>query len=309
MVRWLPVVLLALVLTAPSLHAMADEDEDLQKLTQQIEAGTLKGSALADAYRERGTRRLVAKDVPGALADYDRAVAAAPGRADAYVDRSFGRKEAGDPQHAIDDLSQALTLGLADPAAGFYLRAELRAIMKDFPGALADYDQAIALDRGFGHAYIGRGTARMETDDNAGALADLNHAINGKGDLYHYKDPFRVAPHLGAIITKEFGKRGMEIGSSSEVPVTAYLARGRALLQKGDYERARPDFQYVVGQGYKKPELWLYYSLDLLAIHHCWDGEDMLDKAAETMGTTREALVQAHRDFIAKTPCAEDLLQ
>ena len=34
-----------------------------------------------------------------------------------------------------------------------------------------------------------------------------------------------------------------------------------------------------------------------------------LDKAAEMMGAPRTTLVQAHRAFIAKTPCAGDLLE
>jgi hypothetical protein len=44
-------------------------------------------------------------------------------------------------------------------------------------------------------------------------------------------------------------------------------------------------------------------------MRQCDDGARRLDKAAEMMGTARATLVQAHRDFIAKTPCAGDLLE
>jgi len=312
MVRWLAAVLLGLVFVAPFRPAAADQTEDIQKLTQQIDAGNLKGPALADVYRERGTRRLIDKDVAGALADYDQAVAAAPKLAAAYVDRSFGRSEAGDLPHAIDDLSQALTLGLDDQAAGFYLRAELRAKMKDLRGALADYDQAIAREKDFGHAYIGRGMARMETGDDAGAQSDLDHAINGKGALYHYKSAFRLQPYLEVALTKMIKQQtGMDVGvgSSPEVPAAAYLARGRLWFAKGDYARARPDLDTAVGKDFKNPEVWISRGLENLALHRCWNGEDDLDKAAELLDKQKAELIQAHRDFIAKTPCAEDLLQ
>lgn len=306
MLRLMFVASFALVLGVSSSRAA---DEDIAMLTRQIEAGTLKGAALTDAYRERGTRRMVAKDLDGALADFDQAVAAAPKLPGAYVDRSFGRSEAGNVQRAIDDLSEAIALGLDDPAAGYYLRAELHAKMKDFKGALADYDQAIALDKGFGHAYIGRGKARLETGDYAGALADLNHAINGKGKLYQYQNAFRLAPHLEVVITKVFGGKGMRLVSPSKVPPSAYLARGRVWLAMGDYEQARPDLNRAVEEDFKNPEVWIYRGLENLALNRCWNGEDDLEEAAVLLGKEEAELLQAHRDFIVKTPCAKDVLQ
>jgi tetratricopeptide (TPR) repeat protein len=311
MIRWRSAVLLAFLLALPDAPAAADQTEDIQKLTQQIDAGAQKGPALADLYRERGSRRLMDKDVAGALADYDKAVAAAPKFAAAYVDRSFGRSEAGDLAHAIDDLSQALALGMDDPAGGYYFRAELRARTKDFAGALADYDQAIAHDANFGHAYIGRGLARMETGDTAGAQADLDHAVNGKGALYHYS-VFRLQPNLAVAFTKMIKQQtGMDVGVSSdpEVPAAAYLARGRLWLAKSDYARARPDLDAAVAKDFKNPDVWIYRGLENLALHRCWDGEHDLGKAAELMDKEKADLIKANRDFIAKTPCAEDLLE
>lgn len=311
MIRWHLAILLAFALSLPGAPAAADQTEDIQKLTQQIDAGTLKGPALADAYRERAARRLMDKDVTGALADYDQAVAAAPKFAAAYLDRSFGHSEAGDLPHAIDDLSQALTLGLDDQAAGFYFRAELRAKMKDFRGALSDYDQAIAHDENFGHAYIGRGLARMETGDAAGAQSDLDHAVNGKGALYHYS-VFRLQPNLEVAFTKMIKQQtGMDVGVSSdpEVPAAAYLARGRLWLAKGDYARARPDLDAAVAKDFKNPDVWIYRGLENLALNRCWDGEHDLGKAAEIMDKEKADLIKANRDFITKTPCAEDLLE
>jgi tetratricopeptide (TPR) repeat protein len=180
----------------------------------------------------------------------------------------------------------------------------VKAKMKDYPGAIADYDQAIALDRDFGDAYIGRGQARRESGDEAGALADLDHAITGGRKLYHYKNGFRLMPHYAAI----FRKLGWA-GWNDDTPPAAYLARGRLWLDKADYERARPDLEYAAHHSIDNPDALVYFGLELLATQQCDDGERTLDKAAEMMGTARATLVQAHRAFIAKTPCAGDLLE
>jgi tetratricopeptide (TPR) repeat protein len=306
MMRWLPAVLLALVFAVTTMAASADVDDQIKTVTQKIEKSGLVGTALAEAYMERAALHLMQQDTPGALSDYDQAVTAAPKLAEAYIYRSFAHIEAGDLPHAADDLSQALTLGPADPAAAYYLRAAARAKMKDYKAALADYDQAIALDKGFGHAYIGRGTARLETGDDAGALADLNTAINGGAKLYRYAKPFRLDPHFEVVFTKI----NWAVGSPDKAPATAYLGRGRLRLKTGNYEQARGDLeQAVASDNSDNPDPWLYRGLENLALNRCWNGEHDLDKAAELMEKPASAVIQAQRDFIAKTPCAEDVLE
>lgn len=302
MVRFVSAVLLALVLAFAAVPAAAEFEKEIQAVTEKIEAGNLAGEALARAYMQRAFIRVLGKDLPAALADYNQAVATAPKLAAAYLNRALTYGDLGDLQHAADDFSQALALGPPDVAAAHYFRGDLRLRMKNYRGAIEDYDQALALDRNFGHAYIGRGMARLEAGDDAGAFQDLNYAIEGKAKLYKYKSIYRLMPQMGTLFpdSPEIPYAG------EEAPWTAYFGRGRLWLKKGDYERALPDLKRAVG---KSPDTLLYFGLGQLAIHHCGAGEDALDKAAEMMGTPRATLVRAHSDFIAKTPCAEDLLE
>lgn len=302
MVRFLSAVLLALLLAFSAAPAAAEFEEEIQAVTKKIEAGDLAGDALAQTYMQRAFLRVLGKDLPGALADYNLAVGAAPKLASAYLSRGITYRDLGDLQHAADDLSQALALGPPDVAAAHYFRGDLRARMKDYRGAIEDFDQAITLDENFGHAYIGRGMARLEAGNDAGAFQDLNHAIENRAKLYKYKDINRLMPQMGML----FPDSSAITNASEEAPWTAYFGRGRVWLNRGDYQRALPDLQRAAGNS---PDTLLYYGLEQLAIHHCGNGEDYLDKAAERFGMSRAALVQAHRDFIAKTPCAEDLLQ
>ena len=305
MVRWVVALVLALVIALRAIPVAADNDDDIQALTEKIAAGKFAGLALAQAYMELVARKLIGKDAPGALAAYDKAVATFPKYAEAYVWRSFGRIEAGDLPGALDDLSHALTLGVDDRPGDIYFRAEVRMKMKDYREAIADYDQAIVLDPDFGDAYIERGQARLAAGDEAGALADLDHAIAGGRKLYHYKNGYRLIPYYEPIFTK-LGFAGW----ADDVPPKAYLARGKIRLEKGDYDRARPDLEYAVNNSFDDAaEAILYFGMELLATEQCRDGERRLDKAAEKMGIERGTLVQAHRDFIAKTPCAGDLLK
>src|SRR5262249_26838742 len=116
---------LALGLAAGAMAAAADLAPEEKALTQEIETRGLAGDALAKTHMARGTVRLLRKEMAGALADYDEAVDLAPKLAGAYLHRAIGRRESGDLAHAVDDVSQALALGPADPVGAYYLRADL----------------------------------------------------------------------------------------------------------------------------------------------------------------------------------------
>jgi tetratricopeptide (TPR) repeat protein len=296
---------LALGLAAAAMSAAAtDLAPDENTLTQDIETRGLTGDTLAKAHMARGTIRLLRKETTEALADYDQAVALAPKLAGAYLHRAIGRRETGDLVHAVDDVSQALTLGTADQAGAYYLRADLRLRLKDYKAAIPDYDQAIALDKDFGDAYAGRSVARLQTGDAAGALADATHAIDGGRKLFEYKNIFRLMPHYEILFVR---LHWLPVGSGDGM-APAYFVRGRLLLEKGDYQHAEPDLRHATAWDQGGWDPLVYLGLQQLAIHHCGDGEDILDKAAMKSGTPRATLIEAHRTFIAKTPCADDLL-
>jgi tetratricopeptide (TPR) repeat protein len=123
--------------------------------------------------------------------------------------------------------------------------------------------------------------------------------------LYVYNDPFRLTPHYEVL----FPRLHWEPLDFEHPRAHAYLLRGRLRLEERDYEQARADLDYAVHEDFKNPGPWLYRGLENLALHRCWNGEDDLDNAAELLERSTADLIQAHRDFIAKTPCAEDLLE
>jgi len=128
-------------------------------------------------------------DTDGALADFTKAIALNPGDADSFFQRGLTKDAKGDPTAAAD-FTQALSIfskAIADSesrvdhsgmeqgyAIGqgytFLGRAKLKAYLRDFDGALADVDKAVALVPMFTDAYFERGLIKQLKDDHAGAI-------------------------------------------------------------------------------------------------------------------------------------------
>ncbi|HEY7062542.1 MAG TPA: tetratricopeptide repeat protein [Chloroflexota bacterium] len=131
-------------------------------------------------FYDQGLQRMQQGDFRGALADFDAAVRADPGWADAYVQRAAARLNSGDAPGAIADYTEALQRGLLDRAKialVYHNRGYVRAQQGDVAGAIADYSEAMRFLPHWADVYFHRGTARAQAGDTAGAAADLQAAI------------------------------------------------------------------------------------------------------------------------------------
>lgn len=101
---------------------------------------------------------------------------AAPGDWRFYYERGKGRYRQGDLAGAIADYDQVVALK-PDYAAAYLERGVARRAQGDLEGAIEDLDRAIALDPGNALAYRYRGSARKAQGDLAGAIEDYETAI------------------------------------------------------------------------------------------------------------------------------------
>jgi tetratricopeptide (TPR) repeat protein len=109
---------------------------------------------------------------------FSQAVALDPSYVAAYFLRAGGKMHLKDFRGALADYDQVLSL---NPKVVFaYLnRGDLKKDkLNDPQGALADYNQAIALDPSLVFAYLSRGSLKEQQNDFQGALADYNQGIS-----------------------------------------------------------------------------------------------------------------------------------
>ena len=135
-----------------------------------------------DYFNSRGGSFLSKKEYDLALADYDDAIRIDPLYAESYYNRSFAYRGKGDFEHAIGDLSRAVS-GF-DPGkfpASYkrdylYWRGRNYSDKGDFAQAVSDYSEAIQIDPTFANAFYHRAKAKLKLSDNAGSEADMARA-------------------------------------------------------------------------------------------------------------------------------------
>ena len=94
----------------------------------------------------------------------------------AYNGRGSAKDDLKDYAGAIADYDKAIELDPKD-ASTYNNRAISKKNLKDYAGAIADYNKAIELDPQYAYAYNNRGIAKYDLKDYAGAIADYDKAI------------------------------------------------------------------------------------------------------------------------------------
>jgi len=93
-----------------------------------------------------------------------------------YTSRGLGKARNGDWDGAIADLNQAIALDPGNYVA-CYLRGSAKQSKNDLDGAMADFTRAIAINLNYDVAYLGCGVIRQRGGNLEGAIADYTLAI------------------------------------------------------------------------------------------------------------------------------------
>jgi tetratricopeptide (TPR) repeat protein len=159
---------------------------------------------------DSGCKKLAARDIDGAIVDFDKAIDINPQSAFAYFNRGFAKGAQKNLEGAISDYSKVIEI---DPkfTPAYHNRGWAKARKGAFDEAIADFDEAIRQNPKLTMAYASRAEAKKSRGDYNAAIDDFDEAI-------------RLNPNL----TK------------------AYLLRGASKQAKGDYDAALVDFHEAI---------------------------------------------------------------
>ena len=157
----------------------------------------------AEDFYKVSEKRLMNRDLEGALVALDKAIEIRPDLPGLYLKRSELLLMKGQPDAALANLDKSLVV---DPefTPAYVRRGSVRMMNSDMKGALNDFDNAIV--RGDRSVYGLRANLRLMLGDPTGALSDFNAAIS--------MNPNRVRNYLGRAATRNM--MGDEVGALAD---------------------------------------------------------------------------------------------
>ena len=123
----------------------------------------------------RGTLYLEMKEYSQAIEDLDAVIALRPAWAPAYLNRALAKLGQDDAQGAVDDLTQCLGMK-RPPTKAWFLRARARRRLGDLEGARLDTEAGLKQQPEDEEGFVARGLARLPGDP-PGALEDFEAAL------------------------------------------------------------------------------------------------------------------------------------
>jgi len=227
-------------------------DQMVDACSKIIALKAFKGEQLATVYFWRAVGWNKKGDYAKVIADTTEAIRLQPSQA-VYNLRGSAYYDKGDYDIAIADFDDALKLG---PASGiiFHNRGNAWRGKGDYAKAIADYDLSIKADPRSAFSFQNRGIAKEALGDLDGALADINQAIRLDPTLpqplINRTAIWRARNDLDRAIAD--GSEAIRLAKDkppvnimtppNSVLISAYTHRALAYEAKGDYARAKDDY-------------------------------------------------------------------
>lgn len=221
-------------------------------------------SPLTLCYFERGNAKGACKQYRGAIDDFN---AAAPGlneelKLELYEDRAEMYIGLKDYPAALADFNSASD----SPHFDARRRAWVKLQLKDYQGAIDDYDESIR-DRDW-ESRMGRGIAKSHLGDIDGALDDLDAAIEFAG---LFKAEPLIARGMVYLKAYNFEKALADFNHAIEVDpknAGAYYQRGLTHHALKNYSAAIKDFGEVTTLDRGNVSAWFNFGLSLRSLGH-----------------------------------------
>ena len=204
------------------------------------------GAPILWAFHGRARARVAARDGPGAIADYRRAVAIRPDRPELRVNLAHALFRSGAVEEALAELDALLQDHPTHPQART-IRAAVYFELRRFRESVADLDVVLAAHPGHADAARNRADSKLACGDVEGALADLDLAIRT-----HPTD-FRAYNNRGGLRLRRGDAEGAlaDYARAVELDPREWVSRnslGLARWRTGDLAGAEADFRAALAR-------------------------------------------------------------
>jgi tetratricopeptide (TPR) repeat protein len=245
----------------------------------------------AAAYFGRGRAYALKKNPDRALTDLSQAVSLDPGYTAAYFQRGLIYLAKRDADHALEDFGQVLRLDPGSATARVKRGQVYLLLRRDFKQAITEYTEALKLNVQERSAYFGRGMAYQSQKEYDRAIADLSQALAlDPQDAFAYE--IRARAYLGK---KEYQKALSDLRRVVDLePNDADSYNSLAWLLGTCPDPAIRDGKKAIALARKACELTEYKSassLDTLAAAYAEDGQ-----FTEAVRWQKQALVTAQSE-------------
>lgn len=156
-----------------------------------------------DLYIGRGIAHFLSNNLPSAISDFDQSLSINPKFTtqtyillnprftNAFHLKALAQKRQGEYSLAINTCNEGINLfsqNIVEADSLFFLRASCKVVLKDYAGALSDYDTALTLNPHDILSFEGRGNCKKMLGDQAGATEDYRRYIESYSPR-HSSDP------------------------------------------------------------------------------------------------------------------------
>lgn len=185
-------------------------------------------------------------DHEAALKDLNKAIEINPKYMVAIANRGVTRGSLGQKEEAIADLQRALTINPNSPNPDFILRiADLRYLLNDFTGSIADYNRLLTMDKMYPRIYSKRAGSEAMLGQAEEALRDADKAIQIDPKDEEAYNSRGLANRLLGRLDDAVNDFGLAIYIKDDYS-RPYNNRGAVYLAQGQPERAIEDFSKAI---------------------------------------------------------------
>lgn len=221
----------------------ADDQAAIAACSRMLEQSGIDPRKRADWFAQRAWHRYGLDQHSEAAADYGKAIALVPDKADYHLWRSTVQRKSGNLKAALADVERAIAL---DPKWAYarMIKAFAYERMGEWGKAVDAYGDAIAIAPGDADYFDGRCWARAMTRDFAGGKADCDRALELDPESWNSYDSrayihYRLGEHAKAIADGDMAiKHEPEVGPSWYVRGLAKRALGDATGAEADIAKA-----------------------------------------------------------------------